>query len=71
MDDAKKGEIVDRLASNADTNAQAVPDGVDVVDRYLKTKSFRELLTIADEENLELFISGLDGPVILRLREHP
>lgn len=67
MDEAKKNEIVDRLT----VNAQGVPDGVDVVDRYLKTEEFRELLAIADAEDLEMFISGLDGPVILRLREKP
>lgn len=67
MDEAKKNEIVARLT----TNSQVVPDGIDVVERYLKTDQFRELVAIADEENLELFILGLDGPVILRLREHP
>lgn len=67
MDDAKKQRIVEKL----NVLAQSVPDGVDVVERYVKTEGFRELLALADEEGLEMFIQGLDGPVILRLREKP
>lgn len=70
VDDAKKNEIVDRL-SLTQTHSQAVPEGIEVVNRYLKTDQFRELVAIADGESLELFMSGLDGPVVLRLREHP
>jgi hypothetical protein len=70
MDAGLKQAIVDRLGL-IETNAQATQEGVDVVDRYLKTDEFRELVAIANEHDLELFISGLDGPVVLRLREKP